>query len=86
MQSPLWLTLFGSLVILGMLMVFHQVVHDAVQQGQLRHKANAHQTAEMMRCKVLPGRDASDRCLLQLNLLANDNSFTNTPSQQLASQ
>lgn len=89
LHSPVWLTVLASLVILvilGMLMAFHQVVHGAVEQGQLRHKANVLQAGAIGRCNILPGRDASDRCLLQLSALANDNGLTNIPSMQLASQ
>lgn len=86
LHSPVWLTLLVILVILGMLMAFHQVVHGAVEQGQLRHKANVLQAGAIGRCNILPGRDASDRCLLQLSALANDNGLTHIPSMQLASQ
>ena len=86
LHSPVWLTVLGSLLILGMLTAFHQVVHGAVQQGQMRHKANALQTGAIGRCHILPGRDASDRCLLQLRALANDNDLANVPGMQLASQ
>ena len=86
LHSPLWLAVLASLVILGMLMAFHQVVHGAVQQGQLRHKTNALQAGAIGRCHILPGRDASDRCLLQLSALANNNGLTYIPSMQLASQ
>lgn len=86
LHSLFWSTLLGSLVILGMLLAFHQVVHGAVQQGQLRHKANALQTAAIARCNILRGRDASDRCLMQLSALAKGSGLTNIPSMQLASQ
>ncbi|MHB8949438.1 MAG: hypothetical protein ACYC4S_10275 [Rhodoferax sp.] len=86
LQSPVWLTVLGSLVILGMLTAFHQVVHGAVQQGQLLHKTNALQAGAIGRCHMLPGRDASDRCLQQIKALANDNGLTDAASMQLASQ
>lgn len=66
LQTPVWSTILGSLIILGMLLAFHQVVHGAVQQGELRHKTNALHAEATWRCKILPGRDASDGCLLQL--------------------
>ena len=66
MQTPVWSIILGSLIILGMLLAFHQVVHGAVQQGELRHKANALHAEATWRCKILPGRGASDGCLLQL--------------------
>lgn len=66
MQTTVWLIILGSLIILGMLMAFHQVVHGAVQQGDLRNRTNALHAEATWRCKILPGRDASDGCLLQL--------------------
>lgn len=66
LQTPVWPIILGSLTILGMLMAFHQVVHGAVQQGELRHKTNALHAEATGRCKILPGRDASDGCLSQL--------------------
>ena len=66
LHTPVWSTLLGSLIIVGMLLAFHQVVHGAVQQGELRNKSNALHAEATWRCKILPGRDASDGCLLQL--------------------
>ncbi len=86
LHSPVWLTVLGSLLILGMLMAFHQVVNGAVQQSQLRNNANALQAGAIGRCHILPGRDASDRCLLQLRARANANGLANMPGMQLAGQ
>ena len=86
LRSPVWLTVLGSLAILGMLLAFHQVVHGAVKQGQLRHKTHALQAGAIGRCLILPGRAASDRCLLQVQALANDNGLADTAGMQLASQ
>lgn len=66
LQTPVWPTILGSLIILGMLLAFHQVVHEAVQQSELRHKTNALHAEATGRCKILRGRGASDGCLLQL--------------------
>lgn len=65
--SPLWLGLLGSLMIMGMLLTFHQVVHGAVQQGELRHKATAAYVEASWRCNVLQGQGgAGDTCKAQL--------------------
>ena len=84
LQSPVWLVILGSVIILGMLLAFHQVVHDAVQQGELRHKTNALQAEAVGRCHILQGRDARDICLLQLKALAQGQ--LTAQSMQLASQ
>lgn len=65
-HSPVWLTLLGAVLIVGMLLAFHQVVHGAVQQGALRHKAIAAHTEAARRCNALQGPVAGS-CLLKLN-------------------
>ncbi|WP_394757112.1 hypothetical protein [Rhodoferax sp.] len=86
LQSPVWLVIIGSLMILGMLLAFHQVVHDAVQQGELRQKTNALQAEAVGRCHILRGRDARDICLLQLSALGQGMGQSTAQSMQLASQ
>ncbi|WPC68258.1 hypothetical protein SBP18_07065 [Rhodoferax ferrireducens] len=86
LRSPVWSTILGSLIILGLLLAFHQVVHEAVQQGELRHKAYALQAEATWRCKVLPARSASDSCLLQLSASAKGSDLSSAENAQLASQ
>lgn len=86
LRSPVWSTILGSLIILGLLLAFHQVVHEAVQQGELRHKAYALQAEATWRCKVLPARGASDSCLLQLSASADGRGLSSAENTQLASQ
>jgi hypothetical protein len=86
LRSPVWSTILGSLIILGLLLAFHQVVHEAVQQGELRHKAYALQAEATWRCKILPARGASDSCLLQLSASANGSGLLSAQATQLASQ
>lgn len=57
----------ASLVILGMLMAFHMVVRDAVEQGEVRRQASALQADAIWRCKMLPDLPARAGCLLQIN-------------------
>ena len=64
--SPLWLGLLGSLMIMGMLLTFHQVVHGAVQQGELRHKAKAAYAEASWRCNALQSQGAGGTCKAQL--------------------
>lgn len=86
LHPPVWLSILGTLVILAMLITFHQVVRGAVQQGQLRQKAISLQAGAIGRCTILPGRQASDRCLLQMRAIANGDGVTDAASMQLASQ
>lgn len=74
MPSPIWSSMLGALLILGMLLAFHQVVHGAVQQGALRQHANAVQAEATWRCNALPGQGARDSCLGQLNAPAGGDS------------
>ncbi len=83
-RSPIWLALCGSVIILGMLMTFHQVVHGAVQQGELRHKNSAAHTEATWRCKTLQGTVATGSCLLQLNT-AYGEAALEAPAAMLAS-
>lgn len=63
--SSVWPWVVAVPVMLGMLLLFHYVVHQAFQQGELRHKALAAHAAAIWRCNNLQGRDVSDRCLVQ---------------------
>lgn len=67
-REPIWPRLLAAVLILGLLLAFHQVVSGAVQQSELRHKATAMQAAATWRCRTLGGLGASQSCLLQLNL------------------
>lgn len=59
-------------LLLGLLALFHQVMRDAVRQGDLRREATALHTLALFRCKDLPDRHARDRCLLQLPAVPRD--------------
>lgn len=71
-RSPVWLGLLGALTIMGMLLTFHQVVHGAVQQSVLLHKATAVHAEATRRCNVLQAPGASESCRLQLNAALAD--------------
>lgn len=86
LRSPVWQAMLASLVILGMLLAFHEVVHGAVQQGELRNKASALHADATWRCKILPGPGARDGCLLQLSALVDAGAVLAAQNMQLASQ
>lgn len=67
-RSPVWPGLLAVLIIFGMLLAFHQVVREAVQQSESRHQAAASLAEATWRCKLLRGVNASGSCRLQLNL------------------
>ncbi len=63
----------AALIILGMLMAFYTVVSKAVQQGEIRRQASAHQAVAVWRCKMLPDLSARTACLLQVHAIAQAN-------------
>lgn len=65
-RSTLWLGVLGTLMIVGMLLTFHQVVHGAVKQSELRHKASAAYAEATWRCNLLQGQGAGDTCKARL--------------------
>lgn len=66
-RSPVWPGILSALIILGMLLTFHQVVRGVVQQSELRHQATAQRAEATWRCRALPGLQASRTCLLKLD-------------------
>ena len=66
-RSPGLPVVLAVLIILGMLLAFHQVVRGAVQQSELRHKAAAMHTEVTWRCNILRDPREAASCLLQLN-------------------
>jgi len=81
-RAPGWPVILATLVILGMLLAFHQVVRGAVQQSEVRHKA-AHMHAEVTwRCKILRDLSESESCLLQLNAVTTDETMLQARNTQ----
>jgi hypothetical protein len=66
-RTPGWPVIVATLAVLGMLLTFHHVVREALQQSELRHKAMALHAEAIGRCNNLPGREVSNICLLQVN-------------------
>ena len=69
MHSPPWTGMLAALASAGLLVAFHQVVDEAVRQGELRRMATATHVEAMWRCNALSGRSAAaqQNCLLELN-------------------
>ena len=67
-RSPAWPYTLASLTVLFLLLAFHQVVRDAVRQGELLRAASASVSQATWRCGALPGLRARENCLAQLNV------------------
>lgn len=68
MHSPRWAGILAALASAGLLVAFHQVVDEAVRQGELRRTATATNVEATWRCNALSGHSAAARqnCLLEL--------------------
>ncbi len=64
--SSLWQGVLGTLIVLGLLMAFHQVVLGAMQQGELHRKATAVKAEASWRCNTLGGPGEGEACLLRV--------------------
>lgn len=60
-------TVLALLAMTGLLLVFAQVVREAVHQGQLRHEATARHSAATWRCAAMRSLRLRDACLAELN-------------------
>lgn len=84
LRSPIWPAMLGGLMILSLLLAFHQVVQGAVEQGELRHKATAVHAEATWRCNILPGLGASDNCLSQLRAMVDAGGLLTAQGTRLA--
>jgi hypothetical protein len=67
LRAPVWQVLLGALCALGLLVAFYQVVHDGVQQSQLRHRAAAAMADGVWRCNAVRGASERANCQDRLN-------------------
>lgn len=67
LRSQLTLAVLAILIILSLMLVFHQVVLGAVAQGEFRQQARNQQSKEFWRCNSLRVPGERDNCLRQLN-------------------
>lgn len=63
-RSSVWPKVLGAILILGLLMTFHQVVSGAVQQGELLRKSSALKAEATWRCSTVRSRDS---CMQSFN-------------------
>ncbi|APW47678.1 hypothetical protein [Rhodoferax antarcticus] len=63
LRSPLLLQILAVWAVIGLVLIFHAVVTQAVHQSGLRHQALAAQSQAAWRCKLLPSASARQVCL-----------------------
>lgn len=67
LRSPVWHGIIAALAISGLLLAFHEVVSGAVQQSELRRRADATQAQSAWVCNAMQGPQARDKCRMQLS-------------------
>ena len=67
LRAPLWRWSLAGLVIMALLLGFHQVVHDAVRQGEVLRMTAATRAEAVWRCNTLNGQRVRARCLAQVD-------------------
>lgn len=72
-RSLRWPGLLAALVTLGLLLVFGQVVRQAVEQGELRRRANALLLEATWRCRTIRDGGVREACLQQISAVPRDN-------------
>jgi hypothetical protein len=65
-RHPVLLGVMGTVLILGMLMAFVQVVSGAVEHGEARRGATAAHHVAKARCTAMRGPSAQDACRVDL--------------------
>ncbi len=71
-RSPAWPSTIAALVAVFLLLAFHQVVQDAVHQGELLRMATASHSEAAWRCSALRGVRMRESCLAQMNAPPHD--------------
>ena len=72
MRSPVGPGILATLTLVALLVSFHQVVREAVQQGESRRKATAARLEAVWRCNALRGVRVRANCLSQLDSTPRD--------------
>ena len=67
LRASAWHAVVAVLAISSLLLAFHQVVSGAVQQSELRRKADATQAEASWLCNAMQGPLARDKCRLELS-------------------
>jgi hypothetical protein len=67
LRPSLGVGFLAVLALLGLLLAFQQVVHNAVQQGESRRQAEAASNDALWRCNTARSRSERVDCVVQLN-------------------
>jgi hypothetical protein len=67
LRAPLWPWSLAGLVILALLLGFHQVVRQAVRQGEVLRTTAASRAEAVWRCNTLSGSRVRASCLAQID-------------------
>jgi hypothetical protein len=70
-RHPVLLGVVGTVLILGMLLAFVQVVSGAVEQGKARRGATAAHLVATARCTAMRAPSAQDACRVQVAAASN---------------
>jgi len=82
LHPPVWPAAIAASMVLGLLLAFQQVVAQAVEQAEQRHKVTAAEVERTWRCKLLRGPADRDDCLAQIG--TEMATLSPTPSSRLA--
>src|SRR3954469_12796520 len=66
-RSPAWPAALATLTVLFLLLAFHQVVSDAVRQGEVLRMAAANRSEAVWRCGTLQAARMRESCRAQVN-------------------
>jgi hypothetical protein len=67
LRAPVWPSALAALIILALLLGFHEVVRGAVKQGELLRMNTATRAEAVWRCNALNGARVRASCLAQLD-------------------
>lgn len=67
LRASAWHAIMAALAISSLLVAFHQLVSGAVQQSELRRKADATQAEASRLCNAMQEPLARDKCRLELS-------------------
>jgi hypothetical protein len=84
LRAPHWPWTFAVLLILALLLGFHQVVRNAVRQGEVLRMTAATRAEAMWRCNSLSGARVRTACIAQLNASPNPPIDPGTPPPNTA--
>lgn len=80
LRSQAWPTILAALLMLGLLLTFHHVVRDIVQQGEARRIAAAEKHAGVWRCNALRSHSQRASCLAQVETALDASAAPLSPS------